>query len=121
MQLSNDRYEHVRKISSLGNVFSEVGGLANVIYGALFGIYYFFGAPVRDIELAKAFQKLKEKHLGKKANEHIHSEDRLSTKYDNHISCFFYVKLLCYKLTPMFFSCCCDKNTQELPNDHEIC
>ena len=43
LQMSNFRYEHVRKVSSLVSVFSEVGGLLNIVYLTLLFIYMYFG------------------------------------------------------------------------------
>ena len=58
----NNRHEHVRIAHSLASVLASTGGIANCIYFALFFFNKAIGKPVRNLKLAVAFQKLKEKH-----------------------------------------------------------
>ena len=83
LQLSNERFEHIRNIRSIADVLVDVGGLSNVIFSCLGLLYTTFGQPFRDIELGVALQKLKEKKKG------AIQKGMGSSRYDYHLSMWF--------------------------------
>ena len=103
LQMSNEGEVHVRMSTQVLTEVSKIGGLSSILL-TLGSFSYILAAPIRNLTLAVAFNKM----LSSVAQQEglAKSTIKIDREYEKQINCWFYFNLFLYKRLPKFMHCC---------------